>query len=207
MPRNRLAVRQVFASSNPMQFPDLLPDQCATELPNRLHAYRAGREIEPTDAIHFFVEDFKFAGAWNYPNRVAKAVRGSGWPAVCEPDFSLWLDMPLAQQIHAIYQRRWCARKWQDYGATVIPILSAGDERTWSFAWDGIPTGCVVALQVQTVTDFGYLTAMVQHAIEATRPKAICLYGKQTDRLRIDVRHQWYKPFTQQMRERINGQR
>lgn len=190
-----------------MGFPDLLPEQCATELPDRLHPYAAGRNIQANDAIHFFIEDFKFQGAWNYPNRVARAVAGANWPAVCEPDFSLWIDMPLAQQIHAIYQRRWCARKWQKYGATIIPLLSAGDERTWSFAWDGIPRGCVVALQVQTVTDHGYLAAMVQHAVETTWPKSICLYGKQTDRVQIDVPHQWYKPFTQQMRERINGRR
>jgi hypothetical protein len=205
MPRNRLAIRQIFQSGNPMGFPDLLPELCATEIPERLHPYGAGRDIGSNDAIHFFVEDFKFAGAWNYPERVAQAVMRARWPAVCEPDFSLWLNLPLAQQIHAIYQRRWCARKWQEYGATIIPILSAGDERTWGFAWDGIPQGCVVAMQVQTATDFGYLNAMLAKAIETVQPQTVLLYGRQRRELRIGCNHRWYEPFTVQMRRRLRS--
>jgi hypothetical protein len=207
MPRNRLAIRQIFESSNEYGFPDLLPELLASEVPTSLHAYCSGRMQDPTGAIHFFVEDFKFQGMWHYPERGARAALNSNAAAILEPDFSLWLDMSLAEQIHAIYQRRWCARKWQEYGVSVIPILSAGVEKTWSFAWDGIPKHCpIVAVQVQTAIDNGYLDAMLQAAIETVQPGILLCYGLQKD-LKIDVPCRWYEPFTKQMRRRLNGQR
>jgi len=207
MPRNRLAIRTIFESSNEYGFPDLLPELLAREVPTSLYAYGSGRMQDTSGAIHFFVEDFKFAGMWHYPERGARAVLNANSAAICEPDFSLWLDMPLAEQIHAIYQRRWCARKWQEYGCKIIPILSAGTEATWSFAWDGIPKGCpVVAVQVQTIADSGYLTAMLQAAIETVQPQSVLIYGKRKP-LEIDFPCYWFPPFTQQLQERANGKR
>jgi len=207
MPRNRLAIRQLFEASNHYGFPDLIPELCAREIPTSIHAYGSGRMADRGGAIHFFVEDFKFQGMWSYPERGARAVLNSSCAAICEPDFSLWLDMPLAQQIHAIYQRRWCARKWQEYGVQVIPILSAGTEATWGFAWDGIPVGCpVVAVQVQTVSDWGRFTTMLQTAIAAVQPKSVLFYGKQRE-LDVGVPCYWFPPFTAQLQERANGRR
>ena len=202
MARNRLAVRHVFPSSNALGFPDLLTDLCVTEAPADLVPYHAGKPSE-RDAIHFFLEDYKFQGLWTYPERVCRCVANYGCMAVCEPDFSIWLDMPLAEQIHAVYQRRWCARKWQAYGVTILPILSAGDARTWAFAWDGIPQGSAVALQVQTISDFGWLNDMIDCAVEKLQPTVLCVYGRETDKLKLSVPVAWYKPYTARMRERL----
>jgi Vilmaviridae nuclease len=129
-------------------------------------------------AVHFFLDDYRFESLWNNPLRNIDALMKIG--LVLSPDFSLWIDMPVAMQIWNTYRNRWLACFWQQYGISVIPTIS------WSHSFDfcflGIPTGSIVALssvgiaksdrEAQEFFRTGFYTM-----IEAIQPEAILSYG------------------------------
>jgi hypothetical protein len=158
-----------------MQGGELVPDELVT--------YRSGRHTRETSAggvLSFFVDDWRFEAAWNYPNRFVTGLLSSGWAAVCEPDFSVWSDVPPAEQIWAVYRARWCARFWQERGLSVIPCLNWSNRSSYRWAWDGIPVGVpVVAIECQT--HGGNLEAFnegLAAACERVQPKHLLIYGK-----------------------------
>lgn len=104
------------------------------------------KEIDdPADTIaHFYYDDYKFIATWDNPDVYVD--RLAGFKAVVAPDFSLYTDFPLALQIMSCYRRQWIGAYWQSLGLTVIPDVVWGDERSFEFCFDGIPTGGTVAV-------------------------------------------------------------
>ncbi len=47
--------------------------------------------------VHCFVDDYQFARYWNQPDTYIPML--SKFKAVCSPDFSTYMDMPLAMQM------------------------------------------------------------------------------------------------------------
>lgn len=94
--------------------------------------------------VHFFKYDEKFAQVYNSPDaHLEKLVQ---YKCVLTPDFSLYRDMPRAEQIHSVFQNRWCGAKWQEFGMNVIPTVSWSDEKSFEYCFIGIPMGSVVAV-------------------------------------------------------------
>ena len=85
--------------------------------------------------IHFYIDDYQFERIWNTPDKYMD--RLAMFDCVLTPDFSLYMDMPLAMQIWNVYRSRLIGQKMQDAGITVIPALSWSDERSYDFCFDG----------------------------------------------------------------------
>ena len=54
--------------------------------------------------------------------------------------------MPLAMQIYGVFQNRAVACWLSTQGISVIPNVRWGDERSYDFCFDGLPTNSVVAV-------------------------------------------------------------
>lgn len=100
---------------------------------------------------------------------------------VLTPDFSLYLDMPLAMQIWNVYRSRLIGQIMQDAGVTVIPTLQWADERSFDFCFDGIEPGGVVSVSTIGVKHDknagGVWFAGMDEAIKRLRPSHVVCYG------------------------------
>ena len=65
---------------------------------------------------------------------------------VISPDFSLYRNMPLVMQMWNTYRGRAVACWLQNNGVEIIPNVRFGDERTFSFCFDGVEENKTVAV-------------------------------------------------------------
>lgn len=101
-------------------------------------------EINKKKGVHFFVDDYRFLGIYNNPERTLN--RYSQYKFLLTPDFSAYADMDLWRQLDSIAKNRWVGAYWQSRGLTVIPTVSWSDARSFEFCFDGIEQGGIVAV-------------------------------------------------------------
>lgn len=133
--------------------------------------------------VHFFLDDYQFERIWRNPSENIERLRG--FSCVLTPDFSLYLDMPLAMKIWNVYRSRLIGQMMQDAGLEVIPTLQWAEEETLKFCFDGLPEGGVFAVSTVGVkTDKGaqeIWKAGMTAAIKRLKPECIISYGSQID--------------------------
>ncbi|MFI6073815.1 DUF4417 domain-containing protein [Actinoplanes sp. NPDC051343] len=181
MPGNwdRLNTRALFPSGNRWGIPDLPP---ASAEPARLVPYNARHAIaaaRPGDAVHFFLDDYRFETVWSKPERGLSRCCSVG--AALTPDFSLWSNMPLAMQLWQVYRSRWCGAWLLSHGVTVIPTVSWSTPESYPFAFAGIATGSIVAVStVGVVRDRearALFAAGYAAMLDRVRPARVLVYG------------------------------
>lgn len=129
--------------------------------------------------IHFYIDDYQFERIWNTPDKYMDRLRM--FDCVLTPDFSLYMDMPLAMQIWNVYRSRLIGQKMQSEGIKVIPTLSWSDERSYEFCFDGIEPGGTVS--VSTIGVKNSADAMriwvsgMDEAMRRLSPKCVVVYG------------------------------
>ena len=95
--------------------------------------------------VHFFEDDYKFERVWTGPDRYGEMLSKFGY--VIGPDFSQYVDFPLAVQIYNHYRNNWLCRYWQEaLNITVVPTIMWGFEDTYDWCFDGYPTESIVAV-------------------------------------------------------------
>lgn len=104
---------------------------------------------------------------------------------VISPDFSLYRKMPLCMQIWSTYQGRALAHWWQSNGIEVIPNVRFGDERTYSFCFDGIEPYSTVAVGtvgcIKRNEDRESFKRGLAEMVLSLQPKTIVVYGSAPD--------------------------
>lgn len=182
MPGNwdRLNIRALFPADNQWGIPTL---PAATLEPARLLAYNARPAIttaRPGDAVHFFLDDYRFETVWSKPERGLSRCQRVG--AALTPDFSLYRDMPRAMQLWQVYRSRWCGAWLLHHDIPIVPTLSWSTPDTYEFCFTGIPTGSVVAIStVGTWRDpeaRRLFTAGYTEMLHRLQPSTVLVYGK-----------------------------
>ena len=102
------------------------------------------------------------------------------WGALT-PDFSLYVDWPLAVQQWNHYRRQWLGRYGQEHGIKVIPTVNWSTPDSYGWCFEGILPGQIVALAVPDlrhrltrryfITGFGAM-------IETLNPARLRVYGR-----------------------------
>ena len=82
--------------------------------------------------IDFFVDDYQFERVWNNPERYLKFLKEFG--CVLSPEFSIYVDFPLAVSLFNHYRKHYLAKYWSDNGITVIPTITWGNEDSFECA-------------------------------------------------------------------------
>ena len=141
----------VFENQELRQFPITnkygIPEMIATQtVGNQMLRFMDWKEIDdPENYIaHFYYDDYKFIKAWREPNYYVDRLRA--FKAIVSPDFSLYIDFPLALQILSCYRRQWCGAYWQSLGLDVIPDVVWGEKESFDFCFEGIPKHSTVAV-------------------------------------------------------------
>ena len=135
--------------------------------------------------VHFYIHDQKFECIWNRPQHYLGKLKDC--QGIISTDFSLYTNMPLAQQIWNTYRNRALAYWFQKNGIEVIPNVRWGMKESYSFCFDGIEPGKTVAVgthgcikKKQDKLDFqrGF-----EVMLERLYPKTIVVYGKAPKKL------------------------
>ena len=133
--------------------------------------------------VHFFIDDYQFERMWSQPELYIEKLKE--FDCVLTPDFSLYVDMPMAMKIWNVYRSRLIGQMCQDAGMRVIPTITWAQPETYAFCFDGLPQGGTVALStVGVMTDDKAKQVWMNGAAEMMRqlhPKTILLYGSQID--------------------------
>ena len=130
--------------------------------------------------VHFFIDDYQFERVWKSPQLYVEMLKR--YRFVCAPDFSLYLDMPMAAKIWNVYRSRLITAYWQKQGVKVVPVLQWADPATWEFCFKGVTPGGTVAVSTlgaarNKLTKQIWKSGMSE-AIQKLRPAAILLYGR-----------------------------
>lgn len=187
MPGNwdRLNTRALFDSDNSWGIPTL---PLVDIVPDRLLAYNerwACDNAKPGDAVHFFLDDYRFETLWSRPNQSLSRLQRVGMSLT--PDFSLWLEMPLAMQLWQVYRSRWCGCWMQLHGVPAIPTVSWSTKESYDFCFAGIPEGSTVAISTVGVRDdnakANFLHGL-QRMLSTLVPSTVLCYGRLDDEQR-----------------------
>jgi hypothetical protein len=138
---------------------------------------------EKDRAVHFFVDDYQMERVWNSPETYVEKL--AEFDCVFTPDFSLYLDMPIAMQIWNTYRSRLIGQIMQDYGIKVIPTVSWGTPETFEFCFDGIEEGSIVVVSTIGVKRDENATKIwrdgMDEMINKIKPYAIWVYGGEVE--------------------------
>ncbi len=154
--------------------------RCDGYTPTELIGFNYAKTSKNTDAgIHFFLDDYQFERLWAQPEKYIDVLLP--YNCILSPDYSLYMDMPMAIKIWNTYRSRFLGAYYQAKGINVIPTISWAEAETYKFAFSGIPEGSIVAVSTIGVKEdkqaleiwCGGMEAM----IKAIKPEKILVYG------------------------------
>lgn len=129
--------------------------------------------------IHFYLDDYQFERVWNSPMEYIQVLEE--YDCILSPDFSLYMDMPIAMKIWNVYRSRLIGQFYQNSGIKVIPTISWAEEETFEFCFDGIPKGSIVSVSTigvkQDKEAFKIWKNGMDEMIRRIEPSAILVYG------------------------------
>lgn len=129
--------------------------------------------------VHFFLDDYQFTRIWERPDFYIEKLLN--FDCVLTPDFSLYLEMPLAIQVWNTYRSRLIGQIMQDYGIVVIPTVSWSCQESFKFCFDGLPKNGVLAVSTigvkQKKDTFQIWEQGMNEMIKRLTPKRIVIYG------------------------------
>lgn len=143
--------------------------------------------------VHFYIYDDEFERIWTQPERYLKVLRK--YQGVISPDFSVYRDAPLGEQFSNTFRNRALGYWLSSKGVRVIPNVRWGDERSYSFCFDGIEPDKTVAIGthgcIKKSDDRYYYKLGLDAMVHRLRPKRIIVYG--------DAPHDLFSPHMEEI--------
>lgn len=180
---NALFMRNEFNTVGKWQIPLVKNQEIATSNIS-LVAYSDTRANDNEEnvkrGVHFFVDDYRFKGIYNNPDK--SLAKLSQYAFLLTPDYSTYSDMNLWRQMESVAHSRWVGAYWQSKGLKVVPTVSWGDARSYSFCFDGVEQNAVVAIGM--IGCKGNKLAFMRGynaMLEKLSPSCIICFGKPFD--------------------------
>lgn len=167
------------------EFPVLLKQPEDFRIPFQLTRFTDRKQASLNDAICFYEWDQMFTKQLSDARikRIIPDLRLAG--SVIQPDYSIYADEPLLLQKMAVFERNRVAVELQNAGIPIIPNLRWGDERSYEFAFAGIPKHQVCAIgthgQIRDLEKRELLKNGLGVALEAVEPRMVLVYGQMPD--------------------------
>jgi hypothetical protein len=135
--------------------------------------------------VHFYQDDYKFEAVWNNPTRYLDKLKK--FEGVISPDFSLYRDMPLAEQVWNVYRNHALGYWFSKNGIHVIPNVRWGDESSYEFCYDGVVYNSIVSVGthgcLKLREDRKFFRDGLAKMLSKLSPKTIIVYGCAPDEL------------------------
>lgn len=139
--------------------------------------------------VHFYSDDYRWDRVWRTPDRYLDILRK--YAAVLQPDFSIYIDFPVAVNIFNHYRKQWLSAYWQLHGIQVIPSVQWGEEDTFSWCFDGVPRHSLIAVSTKGgFKERGLKTLWLDGfnaMLERVQPSAILLFGELRPEIKPNV--------------------
>ena len=133
--------------------------------------------------VIFYEDDEKFERLWHNPKAYLNKLKK--FKGIISPDYSMYRNMPLCMQIWNTYRSRALAVWLQNNGVEIIPNVRFGDERTFSFCFDGIEKNKAVAIGthgcIKRKEDKLFFKAGLAQMVQRLKPETIIVYGSAPD--------------------------
>lgn len=133
--------------------------------------------------IHFFVDDYQFERVWSQPQFYLDKL--AEFDCILTPDFSLYIEMPMAMKIWNVYRSRLIGQMAQRIGMNVIPTVSWCERATFDFCFDGLPKNAILAISTIGVKQGDYNFELwkngVGEMIKRLNPHTLLIYGGKVD--------------------------
>lgn len=151
-----------------------------SQVPHKLISFTdAIRGGDPDAWVHFYQDDVKFERFWNYPQRYLPILQR--YAGIITPDYSLYRDMPLAQQQWNIYRGRALGYWVQENGCRAIVNVRVADERTYESACTGVPRHAAIAIGshgcLRCAEDRSYFARGLHYIVDTLEPDCVIVYG------------------------------
>ncbi len=151
--------------------------------------YAASCKDRKNTGIHFYLDDYQFLRIWNRIDYYLPLLQQFKY--VLTPDFSTYVDYPVALQIYNHYRKHWLGAYLQANGISVIPTISWSNENSYEWCFDGEPTRGVVSVSaVGTSMNYQSRTLFMNGYNEMLRrllPEKIIFYGAVPDGCRGNI--------------------
>lgn len=179
MRNNSLFMRNCFDTAGKWQIPMVKKQEINTKNISLVACSdtRANdNEINKKKGVHFFVDDYRFSGIYENPDRSLD--RYSQYAFLLTPDFSIYADMNLWRQLESVAKNRWVGAYWQSKGQIVIPTISWSDARSFEFCFDGVEKGGTVAVGMIGCKSsrIGFMRGY-NEMLERLQPEKILVFG------------------------------
>lgn len=163
------------------EFPVLKTQSRNFKRPFQMIRFTDRKDASLNDAICFYEWDWKFNRQLE-ENQLSKLIfdfKRAG--SIVQPDYSIFADDPLILQKMAVFNRNRVAYELQACGIEIIPNLRWGDERSFEFAFAGIPKHQICAIGTYGQTrdkEKRYLFELgLEQALIQTEPREVLIYG------------------------------
>lgn len=136
--------------------------------------------------VHFFLDDYRFESIYNNPEKKLETLKQ--YKAVLTPDFSMFVEMPLALQLFSTFKNRWVGAYLQEQGISVIPTVRWGDLTSFNFCFDGIEKSSIVAVSTIGIkSDKSHFMLGYNEMFSRIKPSKIICYGKPFDEMKGNI--------------------
>jgi hypothetical protein len=132
--------------------------------------------------LAFYLADDRLETLWRSKERFATEFKLHGIVAAVEPDFSLWSDQPVEEQLHNVRRTRIVSRQFQEHGLAIVPNLNWADEQSFPFCFAGIPQHapvCMTECRTPGSNDAdrrAFLTGLTE-GVKQLQPQHVIIYG------------------------------
>lgn len=145
--------------------------------------------------VHFFIDDYRFERIWSHPCKYLNLVRQ--FSCIFAPDFSLYMDMPVAMKIWNVYRNRLIGLWMQNNGIRVIPTVAWAEPASYEYCFDGIEPYGTVAVSTVGSKRNGYSMEMwkrgIREMIARLSPSSVLIYGEHINYNFADTKVVYYQ--------------
>lgn len=160
-------------------FPVIEPYSCS--IPEHFVRFDKRRKVtEPaTTMLHFFMNDCDFSGVLHRPDLYIDELKL--YHSVVFPDASQYMDMPWYRRMFNNCINKEIGQLWQKAGVRVVVNATWSDSASFSYCFDGLPTGCMVAVNSLGLNGNPFSVRLwrkgYEQMLERLRPSHIIRYG------------------------------
>ena len=179
-------LRNQFRSVGMFKLPLVKKQEISLEDVSLIGYDKVNQSNDYKSIVHFFLDDYKFESIYNDPEKKLEKLKW--FKAVLTPDFSMFVEMPIALQLFATFKNRWVGAFLQEQGIKVIPTVRWGDLASFNFCFDGIEKGSIVAVSTVGVKKQKSLFMLgYNEMLSRIKPSKIICYGKPFDEMKGDI--------------------
>lgn len=155
--------------------------------------------------VHFYIDDYRFNRVWqNLEHYMEMFVK---YDVVISTDNSVFLDVPLIDNMCNVFKNRVFTAVGQRMGVNVIPSFSCGNPKDIDLYCDGLPDGGCIAVggmgTNKNRSERAIFKYCVREMCERKHPNLLLIYGNNTD-LDLDIPVVRIPTYVENLRKRLS---